>query len=189
MSKVKAVTKKEQQATENNYILAFNELTHKQIIQSYGSTKISAKDKKDLKVLYENFKEKTVALNTLYAHMLYHKGQQIFKKTDLELIILYSEQLEDYQQIYYAYGVKVSQEEKKITYDIHVVNEVANEILSNLGEDLESVILELEVKSKLEKMALTSDMSFEEFLSFFDLTYPIEFKLEFDYSEFEDNKE
>lgn len=186
MTKIKAVSKKEQLSVENNYVLALNELTHKTITQNYGTAKITAKDKKDLKFLYENFKQQTVTLNTLYARIVYQKIQALFKKTDLVAVSLHTgENEEGVNVMYHDYFVISADESGKSIVDNEIENEVADKFFMNMPEDLETAILELEVKSLKDMIVVTKDITFEQFLEDYDLTYPIGITVDLDYSEFE----
>ena len=62
---------------------------------------------------------------------------------------------------------------------------MADKFFMDMPEDLETAILELEVKSLKDMIVVTKDITFEQFLEDYDLTYPIGITVDLDYSEFE----
>lgn len=172
---VKAVTKKEVQVLENAYVVTMSELAYKTSLQNYGTVKTTAQDKKELKQLGKVFQEKTIELNTFYARAVYQKLQLLFKQTDLDLFILYSEEDEEGKlNIYHDYAVKIEGSEN--AYNNQVNNEIADKFFLELGELIAGFVLELELKVLVDTIVLTRELPFEEFLKLFDLTHIVAFE-------------
>lgn len=188
-TKIKVVTRKEMELAQNNYILAFNDLSHKIIAQDYASTKVTAKDKKELKVMYEDFKQKTVVLNILYVKTVYQKINVLFKKTDLHAVMVYIEYEGEQAIMFHDYYLETGKDETgEPLYGNDFDNEVANDFFVNMDDLLNCALTELEHKLTVDmggKFFLTKDMSYEDFLVNFVLTHPIGYAIDFDFSKLE----
>lgn len=194
-TQVKAVTKKETEKTQNEYILACNNLTHKAISQDFSGVKATKKQKEELKALYEEFKRKTVNLNTLYARHIYQKLQKIFKTTDIAAIIFYlEEKAETEEQIEYQmchdYFVEhgVGEDGTKL-YSNQINNETVDKFFTEIDEELKEAINEISLQFLDEEdydLILIKDMTFEDFLETLNLTIPISHEIELNFSEFEE---
>lgn len=175
--------------------MACNDLTHKVISQDLSGLKSNKKQKQEIKLLYDNFKRKTVNLNTLYARHIYQKLNQLFKITDVEAIMYYLEENTESEREYeyelfhdYFVYAGIDKNGKKL-YTNEVSNDIAEKFFLDINEELHEAINEISLQFLDEEdcsLTLIKDMTFEDFLKTINLNNIINYTIDFDFSEFEE---
>lgn len=182
--------KKEIEQVQNQYLLAFNDLTHKKISQDFSMEEVTEDDIKELQELYEFFKQKTINLNLLYAKHVYQKVQKLFKKTDLDAILVYLEEEDDKLHMYYEYFIadQVAENGDKL-YNGEITNDYAEKFFINMGKYYNTAFTQLCMKVvNGDDLVIIKGMTFDHFLDTLDLTQLVEFTVEIDFDEFEEDK-